>query len=220
MVRILAIGGFCLVTSTAFGFTESADAAEEIPYDQLVRELNSRVNKQQKQWVQSSSGDPFEQLQIHFSLGLLQTFNALFVNQKQISRLEDGIQLGIGIDLFSTEWVAEGILKNFGQSVHNDSTLALREFDLRLSYIKPVPQQKMKVRFANGLGARYLRFTQEKSQIDLYQTTPVYSMGLGLLIPVGSHFDLDFEVQGHVALISDSIDRHGLAMTLRLDNIF
>lgn len=217
---VVVLFGSVSFSSVAFASGYSSEEAEEVPYDQLVRELNSRVSKQQKQWVSTAGGDPFEKLQIHFSLGFVQTVNTLLINDRTTSRMEDGLQLGVGIDLFSPEWVAEGTLKNFGQSTYNDSTLALREFDLRLSYLQKAPQTKMKVRFANGLGARYLRYRAAAAETDVYQTTPVYSMGLGFLIPVGSHFDLDFEFQGHLALINESMDRHGLALILRLDNIF
>jgi hypothetical protein len=194
--------------------------SEEVPYEQLVRELNSRVSKQQRQALQSTSVDPFEQLKIHVSLGFVQTVNSFVIEDRTLSRLEDGIQLGVGIDLFTPEWVAEGLLKNFGQSRQNDSTVALREFDLRLSYLQSAPQSKMKLRMSNGLGARYLRYRSDWSQLNTYQTTPVYLLGLGFLVPIGNHFDLDFEFQGHMSLVSDTMDRHGLALVLRLDNVF
>ena len=201
-------------------FGSGSEEAEEVPYEQLVRELNSQVTKQQRRLVQTISGDPFERLQIHCSLGFIQTLNTFELGERTINRMEDGIQLGVGIDLFSPEWVAEGVLKNFGQSTRGSETMALREFDLRLSYLQNAPQSRVKLRFANGLGARYVRYLNQEKELELYQTTPVYSMGLGFLIPVGSHFDLDFEIQAHLALISDTMDRHGVAAILRLDNIF
>ncbi len=200
--------------------TESSTESEEVPYDQLIRELNSRVNRHERQRLQTSSIDPFEKLKIHLSLGFIQTVNAFSVADRSMSRTEDGLQLGVGIDLFSEEWVAEGILKNFGQSTQNETTLAMREFDLRLSYLQPAPEQKLKLRLANGLGARYLRYSSPWSGGPQYQTTPVYLLGLGLLVPVGNHFDLDFEVQGHLTLVNDTIDRHGLSLVFRLDNVF
>jgi hypothetical protein len=151
---------------------------------------------------------------------MVQTANTLLIQERTVSRMEDGVQLGVGIDLFSPEWVAEGVLKNFGRSTQNDGVLALREFDLRLSYLKQAPQHRFQMRFANGLGARYLRYTNSLSGFDQFQTTPVYLLGVGFLVPVGSHFDLDFEVQSHLALISDSIDRHGMAVVFRLGNVF
>lgn len=216
------IGGVWMLSQTPLAMAAVGEEAttEQIPYDQLVQELNSMVHRRERQRVQVDSQDPFDQLQIHSSFGFVQSIDTLLVNERTISRHEDGIQLSIGIDLFSPEWVAEGILKNFGQSTQNGTSFALREFDLRLGYLQMAPKPKMKFRLANGLGARYLRYSNSWLNIATYQTTPVYTLGMGFLIPMGLHFDLDIEMQGHLPLISESIDRHGLSLVLRLDNVF
>lgn len=206
--------------SSAWAATEISTDAEEVPFDELVKELNTKVNMKNRIQTSTNTGDPFDRLQIHLSLGFIQTVNSLLVADRSISRLEDGVQLGLGVDIFSPEWVAEGLLKNYGRSTQNDTNVSLREFDLRLSYLQQAPQNKMKFRLANGLGARYLRYTNKWTDLSQMQTTPVYLLGFGLLIPMGSHFDLGIEVQGHMALISESIDRHGLSLILRLDNVF
>jgi hypothetical protein len=220
MLLVWWLGFSMLQTESSFAGIESPLESDEIPYEQLVRELNAKVNKRDHRINQSNAIDPFETLKIHMSFGFVQTYSTLLVNSRTVSRLEDGIQLGVGIDLFSPEWVAEGVLKNFGQSSMNDSTLALREFDLRLTYLQEAPKQKLKIRVVNGLGGRYLRFNSPWEEFYKYQTTPVYLMGFGFLVPVGSHFDFDFEVQGHVSLINDTIDRHGLSLVFRLNNVF
>lgn len=199
---------------------DSSTRMEEVPFDEFIKELNSKVSLKDRERNSIGYVDPYENLQLHLSMGLVQTMNSLLIGNKSISRLEDGIQLGLGIDLFSPEWVAEGLLKNYGQSTQNESSLALREFDLRLSYLQKDPQHKLKLRLSNGLGARYLRYTSKWSGFSQYQTTPIYLMGLGLLIPVGSHFNLGIEVQGYLTLISETIDRQGLGLVFRLDNYF
>lgn len=193
---------------------------EEISFDELVKELNSKVNSQSRVNMNSESKDPFESLRIHLSLGFIQTVSLLQIEDRSTNRLEDGIQLGLGIDLFSPQWIAEGILKNYGRSTQNDSHLSLREFDLRLNYLQSTPQNKMKFRLSNGLGARYLRYTDKLSGASQFQTTPVYLLGAGLVIPVGNHFDLSVEVQGHLTLVHETIDRHGLSVITRFDNFF
>ncbi len=220
MILVILLFGFFAFEEACLGTIADSGVSDEIPYEQLVRELNSKVHQQQRQWVQNTSIDPFEKLQIHLSLGFIQTVNTLQIADRSISRLEDGFQLGAGIDLFSKEWIAEGILKNFGQSTQNESRLALREFDLRLAYLQEAPEHRMKLRLTNGLGARYLRYNSLWSKVNTYQTTPIYVVGVGFIIPMGSHFELDFEFQGHMSLISDTIDRQGLGIVIRLDNIF
>jgi len=217
LVFLIPLGGMCNESVLA---SSTNTKTEEVPFEDYVRELNSRVSIKDRIQTGASKIDPFESLQIHFSLGMIQTVNSLLVADRSISRLEDGVMLGLGIDLFTPEWVAEGLLKNYGRSTQNDSSLALREFDLRLSYLQQAPQNKMKFRLSNGLGARYLRYTNKWSGFSLLQTTPVYLLGFGLLIPMGSHFDLGVEVQGHLSLINETIDRHGLSLLLRLDNFF
>lgn len=204
----------------AWAATEMSTDPEEVSFEELVKELNTKVSMKDRIQTGANTVDPFDSLQIHLSLGFIQTVNSLLVGDRSISRLEDGVQLGLGVDIFSPEWVAEGILKNYGRSTQNDTSVALREFDIRLSYLQQAPQNKMKFRLGNGLGARYLRYTNKWTDLSQMQTTPVYLLGFGLLIPMGSHFDLGIEVQGHMALISETIDRHGLSLILRLDNFF
>lgn len=204
----------------AWAAAEMSADPEEVPFEELVKELNNKVSMKDRIQTGANMRDPFDSLQIHLSLGFIQTVNTLLVADRSISRLEDGVQLGLGVDLFSPEWVAEGLLKNYGRSTQNDTSVALREFDIRLSYLQQAPQNKMKFRLGNGLGARYLRYTNKWTDFSQMQTTPVYLLGFGLLIPMGSHFDLGIEVQGHLALISETIDRHGLSLILRLDNFF
>lgn len=221
LLGLILSGGISSILGTyAQAATEVSNDAEEVPFDELVKELNSKVSRKDRIQTGIEVGDPFDRLQIHLSLGFIQTVNSLLVAERSISRLEDGVQLGLGVDIFSPEWVAEGLLKNYGRSTQNDTNVSLREFDIRLSYIQQAPQNKMKFRLANGLGARYLRYNNKWTDLSQIQTTPVYLLGFGILIPIGTHFDLDIEMQGHMALISESIDRHGLSLILRLDNVF
>ncbi len=222
---ILSSCFFLLASSNGFSLNtfnrdDTSITSEEVSYDQLVRELNSRVHRQERTQVESFSGDVFDNLQIHISLGMVQTLTTLSIQDHLVSRLDDGIQLGIGIDLFSREWIAEGVLKNYGQSKWDDKTMALREFDLRLSYLHFAQKEKVKIRFSNGLGARNLKWSSLGMNFSQYQTTPVYLIGLGVLVPIGTHFDLDIEAQGHASLINETVDRHGLSFILRLNNTF
>lgn len=210
-----------LIGSLGWATSDLANpSTEEISYDVFVRELNSKVNRQSQAKIDFISGDPFEELQIHLSLGFVQNLDNLVVEDKSLSRMEDGVQLGVGIDLFSKEWVAEGLLKNFGRSTQDDTRISLREFDLRLSYMLQGQQSKQKIRLSNGLGARYMKFQDLKNENSQLYTTPIYHLGLGFLTNVGNHFDLEFEVQGHLALISETIDRQGLSFLLRINNVF
>jgi hypothetical protein len=218
---VISLMSFLWVVS-AYGnaFPANEPGVEEVPYDQVIRELNARVNRHERQRAQPVSTDPYENMNIHVSLGLVQTVNNLIINDRATSRLEDGIQLGVGLDLFAKEWVAEGILKNYGQSKQNQAELSLREFDLRLNYLQSAPAHKMKIRVINGVGTRYLRYRNDWSQIDQHVTTPVYLLGMGFVAPLTSKVNLDIEIQSHLNLISDTMDRHGLGVAMKLDNVF
>ncbi len=214
-VLLIQYSFFCLANSE-----NQYTATEEVPYEVFIRDLNTKVNKQTKEKVNLLSGDLYDDLQIHFSLGYVQSVDSFSTVDKNFSRIDDGIQLGVGIDLFSKQWVAEGLLKNFGKSVENDIKISLREFDMRLSFLQQAPMYKYKFRFSNGLGARYLKYQDLKNNTSQLQTTPIYLLGMGFIFPIESHFDFECDVQGFIPLVSDTIDRQGLSVIFRLNNMF
>lgn len=213
----LTFGSFQAIANV---HSNQSSQLEEVPYDIFIKDLNSRVSKQSQERINEISGDPFDELQIHFSLGYIQSVDTFKVNDHSMSRVDDGLQLGVGIDLFSKNWLAEGLLKNYGRSTQNDVKISLREFDLRLSFLQNTSKSRYQFRFSNGLGARYLKYQDLMSQWTQYQTTPVYLLGMGLIFPMEKHFDFEIDIHGFAPLVSDSIDRQGLSVILKLNNKF
>lgn len=193
---------------------------EEIPFDEVVRELNSRINRRQSSLESVNLEDVYDSLKIHFYLALAQSFTQLDTAGLKHGRLDDGMQLGMGIDLFSPDWVAEGLLKNFGRSKRADTLFALREFHMRLSYLQRAPHAPFLIRIANGLGARVMTYEDLGKGLSFSEANPIYTLGLGVLFPMKAQFNLDFEIQAYQSLAAQSVDRNGLGLVFGITKVF
>jgi hypothetical protein len=81
----------------------------------------------------------FDEVRIHLGVSLLQSYQTLTVSPgHEIEGGIRGFQLGLGIDLFSPHWIAQGLLVNYPTASIEDSTLSSSAFELRLLYDYPV----------------------------------------------------------------------------------
>jgi hypothetical protein len=200
--------------------SEVSDAQyEEISYNELIDELNSRVRAKNRVEDTEVSTDPFERVTIHTSFGLINSIHYLTVGDRNISRFEDGIGLGFGIDLFNPEWLAEAQLKNYGRSTRNEQTFSLREFELRLSY-RESSNTKTSFKIIQGLGAKYIKYTAPYLDNSIRESTPVYVIGSSLNTKFTQNFSLGVELTGSIALVSETIDRNSINLNFKFDNYF
>lgn len=189
---------------------------EEVSYDQLVKELNERVQSQTRSSKNLSS---FDQLSIHGGFGYTSSLNMVSVGDSKRTIFEEGIQLSMGVDIFSRNWLAEGVLRNFGRSRREDYELTLREFDLRVVY-RNMAQSNAGYRIINGLAARYMKYTDSSQGININQSTPSYILGMGIDIFLDKNLSLGVEFSGRTALIGESADKNSLDLSLKMDTYF
>jgi hypothetical protein len=195
------------------------DKYEEVSYNDLIDDLNSRVRARNKTDETEQPIDPFEKVTIQTSFGLINSIHYLTVGDRNISRFEDGIGLGFGIDLFNPEWIAEAQIKNYGRSTRSEQSLSLREIELRLSY-KEATTKKVNFKIIQGLGAKYLKFTAPYLNNSIHESTPVYVIGTSMNTKFTPNFSLGVELTGSIALVSETIDRNSINLNLKFDNYF
>lgn len=212
-----------LILATSIFFIPQLKASEakyeEITYDELIEELNHKVKQKSRVESIQQHDDPFDNMTIQSSFGLLQSIHYLQLPTKTKSRFKDGISIGFGIDLFNPNWIAEAVIKNYGKSIQNDEQMSLREFDLRMSF-KEESKQSISFKLTQGLGARYLKYSAPYLTKNYNESTPVYLLGASVDTHFSQHFSFGVELSGTMALISESIDRNSLNLNFKFDNYF
>lgn len=201
---------------------------EEISYDAIVSELSRSTDV-----LPTVDSDPFNNVQIHLGVGIANSlFSVQHKNGQTTHASQRGVQIGIGIDLFSPQWVAEGTLTNYGQREYDQSRIALNEFGLRGAYVTPL-DQSLSLRLGAGLTARYLNMSyldisthDEKNGRSLARReeayiTPTTLVFVGLDTYLSRRLSIGAEVAARSSLTSDETPDHSaLDLTLNLSGHF
>jgi hypothetical protein len=84
-------------------------------------------------------GNIFDETRFHGGVALIQSFQDLQIAPGQRERGGiRGFEINVGVDLFSQNWIAQGVLTFFPESNINNTTLTSNSFELQVLYEKPV----------------------------------------------------------------------------------
>ncbi len=215
-MRLLSI----VMAILAFSLVLPLKAEERVyGYDAIVSELSRTRTSNQVTYVK----DPFSAVQIHAGLGLANTlFSLQRDGQRDLNIAQSGLQLSLGIDLFSRNWMAEGTIRNFGKTKKEGIESTLREFELKLVYRSHL-NTFLKLRTGLGVSGRYLDLNGVRgngSSFDETYTTPstLGFLGMSTFITDGLSFGAD--ISGRLSMISDTADSSSVDITLRMDSHF
>jgi hypothetical protein len=131
-----------------------------------------------------------------------------------INEHSSGIQLSLGIDLFSPNWYSEGIFKNYGVSTKGTQELKLREFDLKIGYTNTL-KSIWSYSLSTGLSNRFLTFSDKSKNINIDETTPSLIISTGIKAQLHKNLSLGAEISAHSAFV-DTADRNSADIALRL----
>lgn len=204
--------------------TIGGEGEELIGYDVIVNELNRESSlpagnsSRARQAVQRSK-NPFDTIWIHAGIGLaammqqvsLDNGNVIHFNQK-------GFQASLGIDLFSPNWMAEGLARSFGESDDTDHRVSLKEFELKLLY-KDRFSRSLGFRAGGGLAARYMAI-RSFSTGPMEYTTPSSVATLGMDLFLNDKISIGADISARNSMISETLDRNSFDATLRMDTHF
>ena len=196
-------------------FTSILASANEqfIGYDSIVEELNSSKT-QSKNYK-----DPFQNVLIHSGVGFALALASLDRQGKTFQGILQGVEINMGIDLFSKVWMAEGSFRTLGDSSFKENIdIKLTEFDLKFVYRSYV-SRLMKMRFDFGLAARYLDFSNKTDSEENY-TTPSSIASLGLEANISNNITFGAVVSYRSAITEDTIDSSSINTAVRLDTHF
>jgi hypothetical protein len=182
-------------------------------YDTMVNEMTSKAPKKH--------GDlfDFDSLNLHFGFGFNNSMlNLKSKNESPSNVSVQGFTLGMGIDLFSPEYVAEADYSNYNPSDKEEYSYKLREFDLKVYYHKHLNSFFIG-KAGGGLGARYLTVTSPNGNSES-DSTPVGMIFVGGEIMLGNHLGFLSDLTFKNALSGGTPEKYSLDLALGVSGHF
>lgn len=199
---------------TAPTLVQAADKApdyEEVSYDDLLNELSAK-----KSHLNKNQNNSFDDVRLHAGVGYANSFMNIATQKQNFNRHASGIQLSLGMDLFSPNWYSEGVFRNYGLTSSGNEELTLREFDLKLGYTNKL-ESIWNYTISSGLSNRFLRFTDPTRNIDVDSTTPSLVISTGFNAQVHRNLSLGAEVSARTALVNDTADKNSFDFAFRIN---
>lgn len=222
-----------LFSSLAFSQYDNTEE-DYIDYDDIINRLSSSRTTYNK-----LQGDPFDSIRIHIAVGFVNTVNNIKIVNETYRPSFNGVQMNLGIDLFSYNWRAEGSIRNFSNLKQDTIDYKYQEFDLKLIYHQHL-NKSWAYYIGGGLSARYLETsyyieqgvntsskpsqspssTSNLEHIKLKSTTPASILVSGISFVITNSFSLDTEVSYRTAVIQDTIDKSGIDLSFKFSGHF
>lgn len=184
---------------------------EEVTYDDLI----NRINQHKKTLDRGTDSGPFDDVKIHTSFGYVNSFTNVSVQDKTSTKYQSGLQISVGVDLFSENWFAETSFRNFGMSRYGSEELFLKELDLKLGYQAPL-SSSWGYRFQGGLANRSMSIKDGLNGVSIEDSSPMVMGAAGLNLKMGKYISLGLDLSARSALLKDSADRSSFDFTLSL----
>lgn len=181
---------------------------EEVTYDDLVNELAAK-----KKRYEPREKSAFDDVRIHAGLGMVNSFSTFRLQGKSASRYQNGMQLSIGVDLFSQNWFSEAAWRNFGLTTNGSEEHTLRELDLKIGY-RDVMTAPWSYRIQAGLANRMLRLTDPAKGLSISESTPGMVGSVGATVELSRAASLNFDASARTPVIGGSADQGGLDFTV------
>lgn len=204
----------CPLLIWTFGYISSAAALEdgyrEVSYDDLLQEISAKKSR-----VTKDLNNPFDNILVHAGIGYVNSFSSYRAGDNNLERYQNGIQLSVGVDLFSDHWVGEGAFRNFGLTRTGSEELYTKEIDLKIGYQNKL-QDVWNWTASAGLATRYVTITDRPKNINVDDSTPSLMGSLGIKADVNKFISLSVETGLRSSLIQKNSDRYGLDLTFKI----
>lgn len=183
---------------------------EEMTYEDLVDALAARQKR-----FEPREKSAFDDVRIHAGLGMVNSFSNFRLLGKNAARYQNGMQLSIGVDLFSPNWFSEAAWRNFGLTTHGPEEHTLRELDLKLGY-RDIMEGQWSYRIQGGLANRMLKLSDPTRGLSIDEVTPGFVGGLGASLEMNRSTSLNFDLSGRAPVVGDAVDQGGFDLTIDL----
>ena len=180
----------------------AASEYEEIGYEDLVRQISSK-----KRTIEDRrQPHPFDQVMIHTGFSYVNSFTVMDIRNQESQKYQNGIELSLGVDLFSENWYAETSFRNFGLTNYGTQEILLKELDLKVGY-KDHLQKPFVFKIDGGLANRYLKINDSERDVSINDTTPMLLGTVGIAAELSPMISLGLNFSGKSAMISRTADK-------------
>jgi hypothetical protein len=194
---------------------EAFSDEEGLSYDSIVSKLSRPVER-------TEEPNPLDLVKFHPQVGVTDTFLTLeYPNGAKTYVEQKGFMAGLGIDLFSSDWIAEMGIISYGTQQYGPSSVSLQEFFLEVVY-KSDFSRSLDFRLGAGLSARYLHIAYAglNKGVPSDYSTPSSLLSVGLEAKISEKVALGADLVGHTSLIDDTPEHGSLSVGLRLNGNF
>lgn len=217
MIRLPVFTIAAAIAVAISGQAYASDESSVMGYDSIVDQLNREADRPaSKAKYSSQDSDALDTIWFHAGVGLSMLMQPLtFDDGNNVFLDQRGVQISGGIDLFSPNWMAEGTMRNFGESETSRTRVSLKEFELKILFHKTFAP-RLGFHAGGGLSARYMTVRRPQTGSNDY-VTPTSIAVLGLDYFITDRLSVGIEAAGRSAMVSDTVDRGSYDATIRMD---
>ncbi len=208
---------FLILPSWTYAQSQSEDSHpqkredyQEVSYDDLLNELTAKKTN-----LLSPTTSSFDETRIHAGIGYVNTFTNISTQQQNFNRYANGIQLSVGMDLFSQQWYSEGTFRNYGMTSTGAEEMTLKDIDLRVGYRQKL-ERIWDYTLSAGLSNRFLSFSDPNKSISVNENTPSLIVSTGFLAQLHKNISIGGEIGARSALVSKAADRNSFDLIFRM----
>ncbi len=183
---------------------------QEVTYEELLNELSTK-----KTTLTKAPPSALDSVMIHAGLGYVNSFSNFRAQDRNLSRYQNGLQLSLGIDLFSPNWYSEGTFKNYGLTTEGSEDISLKEFDLKVGYKAPL-SQVWSYSFNTGIANRFLKISDPSQNVHVDETTPSMMIGAGFFATPSKNISLGVEANVRTPFLSQTADKDSFDFALKV----
>lgn len=183
---------------------------QEVSYDDLLNELSAK-----KRTMTKKESHDLDDVRLHAGIGYANSFTNIAVQNQNFNRHAAGIQLSVGMDLFSPHWYSEGVFRNYGQNNSGTEEFSLREIDLKIGYTNKL-ESIWSYTLSSGLSNRFLKFSEASKNVSVDETTPSLVISTGFMGQVHKNLSLGAELGARSAVVNRTADKNSFDFAFRI----
>lgn len=180
---------------------------QEYSYEELL----DKIKTKQKKYIKQSAGTPWDQIYIYPSFAVIQAYTKI-ASDLSPNFYHSGLQLSLGMDLFSEHWYSETSFRNFGASKVESKELFLKELDFKIGHKSNITDS-LEYRLALGVSTRMIRLSDETTNFHEESKNPALISSFGLLSSVpNSPLLLGLEFNYRSLLVANDFDKGSMGL--------
>lgn len=153
---------------------------EEFSYDELLNKIQSK----QKKIIKSTASSPWDQVYIYPGFSFIHSYTKIGM-ERSTPFFHSGLQISLGMDLFSDYWFSECAFRNFGISKDLSTELFLTELDFKIGH-KNYLSEFLEYRLSLGVSTRTIRVSNSETGLFREDKNPALITGIGLFTSLKS----------------------------------